>query len=86
MSRTPFDFVIFDLTINGGIGGEETMHRLRETYPGVRGIVTSGYSETPVMAHPEDYGFAAILPKPFTMQELENRHPQGHRIGPYLLS
>jgi signal transduction histidine kinase len=70
--QDPFDFVIFDLTINGGIGGEETMHRLRETYPGVRGIVTSGYSETPVMAHPEDYGFAAILPKPFTMQELEN--------------
>jgi CheY-like chemotaxis protein len=69
--NSPFDFVIFDLTISGGMGGAETMHRLKESYPEIQGIVTSGYSETSVMAHPEEYGFGAVLQKPFTMQELE---------------
>ena len=66
----PYDAVILDLTVPGGIGGVETMAALRGMDPGVRAIVMSGYSDNPVLAHYRDHGFAAILPKPFNIERL----------------
>lgn len=66
----PYDLVILDLTVPGGIGGYEAMARLRQIDPGVRAIASSGYSENPVMARAADLGFAGILPKPYTPSEL----------------
>ena len=65
-----FAAVVLDLTIAGGLGGRETLERLRETDPGVRAIVASGYSNDPVLAEYEVYGFAARLTKPFRPEEL----------------
>ncbi len=67
----PFDAVIMDLTIPGGIGGREAIGRLLAIDPDVRAIVSSGYADDPVMANYADYGFKGIATKPYTMQELQ---------------
>ena len=60
-----FDVVILDLTIRGGIGGREVLSELQKTDPEVVAVVSSGYSDDPVLAKPGDYGFRAVLQKPF---------------------
>ncbi len=62
-----FDLVILDLTIPGGMGGLETFTRLKEINPTVKVIVSSGYSTDPIMANYAEYGFAGVIPKPFTI-------------------
>jgi PAS domain S-box-containing protein len=63
-SGTAFKAIILDLTVPGGMGGLETFIRLRKLDPHVQGIVTSGYSNDPIMAEYNNYGFAAALKKP----------------------
>lgn len=60
-----FDLVILDLSIPNGMGGVRTIEKLRALDPDVFAIVSSGYSDDPVMAKPAAYGFAAVLPKPY---------------------
>lgn len=61
----PYDLVILDLSIPNGMGGVRAMEKLRALDPDVVAIVSSGYSDDPVMAKPATYGFAAVLPKPY---------------------
>lgn len=70
-SGVPFDAVILDLTVAGGMGGKETLRRLLEIDPGAKVIVSSGYSSDPVMAQSDAHGFNAVVVKPYTIQELE---------------
>ena len=65
-----FDAVIMDLTIPGGMGGKEAIKKLLEIDPGVKAIVASGYSNDPIMANHEKYGFCSMLIKPFQISEL----------------
>ncbi len=65
-----FDAVVLDLTIPGGMGGLETLRRLRVLDPDVRAIVASGYSDDPVMAEPQRHGFRGVVPKPFGIRQL----------------
>jgi PAS domain S-box-containing protein len=69
-SGRPFNAVIMDLTIRGGMGGKEAIQGIRSIDPYAKVIVSSGYSNDPIMAHPQEYGFADVLQKPFTMQDL----------------
>ncbi len=69
-AQEPFDAVIMDLTIPGGLGGKEAINDLLAIDPGVRAIVSSGYAGDPVMANFEDFGFKGIAAKPYTQQEL----------------
>lgn len=69
-SGRPFDIVILDLMVPGGMGGEEAVKKLREIDPGVRAIVSSGAANTPVMSEFRRYGFDGVLPKPYSRQEL----------------
>ncbi|HDL98230.1 MAG TPA: response regulator, partial [Desulfobacteraceae bacterium] len=66
----PFDAVLMDLTIPGGMGGKETMARLLEIDPQATGIASSGYANDPIMANFTNYGFSAVIPKPYEMDEL----------------
>jgi two-component system, cell cycle sensor histidine kinase and response regulator CckA len=65
-----YDLVVLDLTIPNGLGGVRTMERLRQMHPDVVAIVSSGYSDDPVMAKPSAYGFSAVLPKPYEPADL----------------
>jgi len=65
-----FDLVITDLTVPGGMGGQETIQRLMELDPDVKAIISSGYSNDPVMANFREYGFQGIVAKPYKLQEL----------------
>jgi nitrogen-specific signal transduction histidine kinase/CheY-like chemotaxis protein len=67
----PFDAVIMDLTVPGGMGGKEAMEQLLEIDPAVSAIVSSGYSNDPVMANYREYGFQAVLSKPYQLHDLE---------------
>jgi two-component system cell cycle sensor histidine kinase/response regulator CckA len=69
-SGRPFDVVILDLTVRGGIGGGETILKLAEIDPGVKGIVSSGYSDNPVISDYERYGFSGAIAKPYKVNEL----------------
>ncbi len=66
----PFDVVILDLTIPGGLGGKETIKKLLEIDPKARAIVSSGYSNDPIMARFTDYGFKGVAAKPYTIKVL----------------
>ena len=64
-SGRPFDAVILDLTVPAGMGGKETMERLLRVDPQVKAIVSSGYSDGPVMEKFKDYGFSESIAKPY---------------------
>jgi PAS domain S-box-containing protein len=66
-----FNSVIMDLTIPGGMGGKEAVRELLKIDPNVKAIVSSGYSNDPIMSNYRDYGFRAVLSKPYKdMREL----------------
>jgi len=67
----PYDFLIMDLTIPGGVGGEKAIKEILKINPDAKAIVSSGYAEDPVMARYTDYGFKGIIAKPYTASALE---------------
>ena len=69
-NATPYDAVIIDLTIPGGMGGKEAIVKLLQIDPGVKAIVSSGYSNDPVMAEHAVYGFSGVVTKPFDIEQL----------------
>jgi PAS domain S-box-containing protein len=69
-STRPFSAVIMDLTVPGGMGGKETLQRLQALDPDVKAIVSSGYSNDPVMAEYEKHGFKGVIVKPFGIKEV----------------
>jgi CheY-like chemotaxis protein len=66
----PFAACIMDLTVPGAMGGREALEHLRETDPDVRAVVSSGYSNDPVMAHYEEHGFCDVMTKPYRLQDV----------------
>jgi PAS domain S-box-containing protein len=71
-SSAPFDAVILDLTVPGGMGGAETAEKLLALDPQARCIVSSGYSTDPIMAEYKEHGFVAIIAKPYQIVELND--------------
>jgi len=69
-SNNPFSAVIMDLTVPGGMGGREAIRKLNEIDPEARVIVSSGYSNDPVMSNFRDYGFKGAIAKPYGVKEL----------------
>lgn len=69
-SSSPFDLTIMDLTVPGGMGGEEAVKKIVSISPQAKVIVSSGYSNDPIMASYKHYGFCAAIVKPYQLTEL----------------
>jgi two-component system, cell cycle sensor histidine kinase and response regulator CckA len=66
----PYDAVIMDLTVIGGMGGEETFGHLKDLDPDVRAIVSSGYDNDDIARQYLDMGFCGYLTKPYRVTDL----------------
>jgi CheY-like chemotaxis protein len=66
----PFDVVIMDLTVPGGMGGKEAVSRLHEIAPDAKVLVSSGYSVDPIMAEYKKYGFCGVINKPYNANQV----------------
>jgi PAS domain S-box-containing protein len=62
--------VILDLTVPGGMGGQETLRELLALSPGIKAIASSGYSDDPIMANPQKYGFVDTITKPYLKEQM----------------
>jgi signal transduction histidine kinase/ActR/RegA family two-component response regulator len=71
--KNPFDAVILDLTVPGGMGGGETGRKLLSINPEAKILISSGYANDPIMAYYEKYGFRGIVPKPYKIQEMSKK-------------
>jgi len=67
----PFDVVVLDLIVRGGLGGKDTVEMLMEVDPGVKAILTSGHAMDPVLTNFWEYGFLGVIRKPFVIKELD---------------
>jgi CheY-like chemotaxis protein len=66
----PYQVLVMDLEIKNGMGGEETITRLREFDPEVKAVVTSGHTSRDIILKPEKFGFQGSLVKPYSLEEL----------------
>ncbi len=69
-SSVRIDLVILDLTVPGELGGKETLTELLKIDPQVKAIVSSGYSNDPIMSEYKKYGFKGVVSKPYQVNEL----------------
>ena len=66
----PYVAAILDLTIPGGMGGKETLRQIKTLHPDAAVIVSSGYSNDPVMARFQQFGFSGVIGKPYNILDL----------------
>ena len=71
-ARDPFNVVIMDLTIPGGMGGKEAVKKVLEIDPKAMVIVSSGYATDPIMSDYKKYGFKAVIAKPYSVKQLRD--------------
>ena len=69
---SPFDIVILDLSVPNGLGGKETIEQLRNFDPAVKAVVSTGYTNDPVVQDFSHYGFSERLTKPYNINEMKN--------------
>ncbi len=69
--RRPYDLVIMDLTIPGGMGGKDAVKALLQLDPQAKVVVSSGYTDDPIMARHTEYGFKSVIVKPYSFSELK---------------
>ena len=67
-----FDCVILDLTVPGGMGGKEAAEKILELNPSAKIIISSGYSNDPIMSDFAEYGLKGIVMKPFKIEEIKD--------------
>ena len=66
-----FDAVILDLTVKGGMGGKETLEAIRSMDPEAKAIISSGYTDDPIVSGYEGHGFQGAMTKPYRVDELK---------------
>jgi two-component system, cell cycle sensor histidine kinase and response regulator CckA len=69
-SDSPFDAIITDLTVRGGMGGKKAVAELLEIDPEVKAIASSGYSNDELLSNFVEHGFCGVVAKPYRLHEL----------------
>ncbi|HEY8392633.1 MAG TPA: MEDS domain-containing protein [Capillibacterium sp.] len=69
-NQAPFDVVILDLTVPGGMGGKEAVRHILALDPAAKVLASSGYADDPAMTDYQKFGFCGVVPKPFKIGEL----------------
>jgi len=67
---SPFDAAILDITIPGGVGGKEAIQNILAIDPLIKAVVSTGYSNSPLVSEFKEHGFSAVIKKPYTFDEL----------------
>ncbi len=67
---SPFDVVLLDLDVRGGMGGRECIARLRGEFPGVKAVLTTGYLDDQLLENHREHGFSGVITKPFNVERL----------------
>ena len=67
---SPFDLILVDLDVRGGMGGQEAVARLKGEFPGIKALLTTGYVDDVLMDTYRDHGFLGVIPKPFHLDRL----------------
>ena len=70
LAARPFDLLLFDLTVRGGVGGVEALQRIRAMKPDVLAIAMTGFADEEVVRELKQNGFAQVIAKPFLLHEL----------------
>jgi CheY-like chemotaxis protein len=70
LDNNPFDVVIMDLIVPGGMGGKEAIEKMLEIDPSVKVIVSSGYANDPILSDYKKYGLSGIVTKPYKIEEV----------------
>jgi len=63
--------IIMDLTIRGGMGGQEAIVEILAIDPAAKAFVSSGYANDPIMVNYKDYGFSGVIAKPFDITAVQ---------------
>lgn len=66
----PFNVLLFDLDVRGGLGGREAIQHLRKKHPHIKALVTSGYSDDKILENHREAGFSGVISKPFRIDRL----------------
>ncbi len=66
----PYDVLLLDLEVAGGMGGKDTVATLRQDFPNIKAVVTTGYLDDAVLSNHREHGFSGILTKPFQIEDL----------------
>jgi two-component system cell cycle sensor histidine kinase/response regulator CckA len=74
-----FDLILVDLDVRGGMGGQETVARLKGEFPGIKALLTTGYVDDVLMESYREHGFLGVIPKPFHLDKLV--HAVGRVLG-----
>lgn len=67
---SPFDLILVDLEVRGGMGGQEAVARLKGEFPGIKALLTTGYIDDVLMETYREHGFLGVIPKPFHLERL----------------
>ncbi len=72
LSGEPFRMVVLDLTMPGGVGGDEVLRRIMELDPKAVAVISSGYANDPIMAEYKSYGFRGVMVKPYRVEDVSS--------------
>lgn len=68
---SPFDLVILDLSVPDGIGGKEAFEKLHTLDPGARIVISSGFTNDPMLTDYASFGLNGVLAKPYRITEIK---------------